>query len=103
MESIANRLQAKAEKVEKKFLRVRMSEVFMERKGYLNEFSLFLVHFNTIPNFIEEVKIDCKKANEWFFENYKSEIKDTHFDKRYFLRCSKKAEYDDIFTFYLTI
>ena len=76
-----------------------ISEVFAERKGsYLNEFTLFVAHFNSIPNFIHEVDIDCKKANNWFAENYKSEIKDFYYDKRYFNR-SKKAEIDDIFYF----
>jgi Cdc6-like AAA superfamily ATPase len=78
-------------------LRLTLSEVFAERKGsYLNEFNLFIAHFNTIPNFINEIKIDCNKASLWFVETYKTEIKDLHYDKRYFNR-SKKAEYDDIF------
>ncbi|MBK8329339.1 MAG: AAA family ATPase [Bacteroidetes bacterium] len=79
--------------------KMTISEVFSERKGsYLNEFTLFVAHFNAIPNFIHEVDIDCKKANFWFLEYYKSEIKDFYYDKRYFNR-SKKAEIDDIFYF----
>ncbi len=79
--------------------KMTISEVFAERKGsYLNEFTLFVAHFNSIPNFIHEVDIDCKKANNWFSEKYKSEIKDFYYDKRYFNR-SKKAEIDDIFYF----
>ncbi len=79
--------------------KMTISEVFAERKdSYLNEFTLFVAHFNSIPNFIHEVDIDCKKANNWFAENYKSEIKDFYYDKRYFNR-SKKAEMDDTFYF----
>ncbi len=79
--------------------KMTISEVFAERKGsYLNEFTLFVAHFNSIPNFIHEVDIDCKKANNWFFENFKSEIKDFYFDKRYF-NGNKNAEIDDIFYF----
>ena len=75
------------------------TEVFAERKGPdLNEFSLFLAHFNTIPNFIHDIKIDCKKANKWFVEAYKAEVKDTYFNKRYY-NGSKTAELDDIFYF----
>ena len=74
-----------------------LSEIFAERNGsYLNEFTLFLAYFNTIPNFINEINIDCRKANKWFMEAYKNEIKDFHFDKRYF-NSRKKAELDDIF------
>ena len=78
---------------------MQLSEVFSERKGsYLNEFNLFLAHFNAIPNFIHEINIDCRKANLWFNENYKSEIIDWYYDKRYF-DGNKNAEYDDVFYF----
>ena len=92
-----NLLQTKTIQLEKTSSKINLSEVFAERKGsYLNEFTLFLVHFNTIPNFIHEINIDCKKANNWFLQNYEREIKDLYFDKRYFNR-NKNAEYDDIF------
>jgi hypothetical protein len=74
-----------------------LAEVFSERKNaYLNEFTYFLAYFNSIPNFINEIKIDCKKANLWFAETYKSEIRDWHFAKRYF-GSNTKAEFDDVF------
>ena len=92
-----NELQAYAIGIEKTSSKMTLSEVFAERKGsYLNEFTLFLAHFNAIPNFINEIKIDCKKANIWFAEAYKTEIKDLYFDKRYY-NGSKRAELDDIF------
>lgn len=83
--------------LEKTSSKMNLSDVFVERKGsYLNEFTLFLAHFNAIPNFINEKDIDCKKANEWFIKTYNSEIKDCHYNKRYFDR-NKTAEFDDIF------
>jgi hypothetical protein len=92
-----NNLQAKTVELEKTSSKMTLGEVFSERKGsYLNEFTLFLAHFNSIPNFIHEINIDCKKANKWFVEHYKSEIRDFYFDKRYFNR-NKNAEFDDIF------
>jgi hypothetical protein len=73
-----------------------LPSLFADRNNnYLNEFNLFIAYFNTIPNFIHEVKIDCRKANKWFMENYKGEIKNCHFDKRYF-GGNKRAELDDI-------
>jgi hypothetical protein len=57
---------------------------------------LFLALFNSIPNFIHEINIDCKKADKWFLVKYKDEIKDLYFDKRYF-NSNKNAEFDDIF------
>lgn len=78
---------------------INITDVFAERQGsYLNEFTLFLAHFNAIPNFIHEVEIDCKRANNWFLENYNAEIKNHYYNKRYF-NGSKKAEFDDIFYF----
>lgn len=77
--------------------KTNLSEVFSERRGsYLNELTLFLAHFNYIPNFIHEPEIDCRKANEWFLASFKKEIIDFHFSKRYF-RENKKVECDDIF------
>lgn len=79
--------------------KMALSEVFMRRDlSYLNEYRLFVAHYNSIPNSIHENDIDCKKAITWFFENYKLEIKDTHFIKRYFSN-NKKAEIDDLYYF----
>lgn len=81
----------------KKFSTISLGEVFAERTGdYLNEFTLFLAHFNTIPNCIIETKIDCKKANSWFTENFKTAVTDWHYNRTYFKR-NKTTEYDDIF------
>lgn len=77
--------------------KLNLADVYAERKGsYLNEFSLFTAYFNTIPNFIHEININCKKANIWFSEEYKSEIKEYHYCKRYFDQ-NKLAELDDVF------
>lgn len=76
-----------------------LSNVFIDRtRSYINEKYLFITKFNSIPNFINEIKIDCKKANRWFAENYRREIKDSHFARIYFGE-KKKAEIDDIFYF----
>ncbi len=89
----------KAFELEKTSAKMNLSEVFAERNSsYLNEFTLFVAHFNSIPNFIHEVDIDCKKANNWFVENYASEVKENYYNRRYYNR-SKKAELDDIFYF----
>lgn len=85
--------------LDKTSAKMPISQVFIEQKAfYLNEFYLFTAHFNAIPHFIEEIGIDCKKANPWFLENYKNDIKDFYYNKRYF-KASKKAEMDDIFYF----
>ncbi len=66
--------------------------------GYINESNLFITRFNYIPNLIKEDGIDCVKANLWFREKYKTEIKDYYFCKRLF-GANKSIEYDDIFYF----
>lgn len=91
------RLQRNYPEQGKKFSTITLGEVFAERTGdYLNEFTLFLAHFNTIPNCIIEMEIDCKRANSWFTENFKTAITDWHYNRTYFKR-NKNAEYDDIF------
>ena len=89
-------LQSSFTNIEETSSKVGLGQVFAERGGYLNELTLFLAHFNSIPNLINERNIDCKKANEWFLEKYKSEVKKYYFIKRYFNN-SKHAELDDIF------
>ena len=79
--------------------KMTLSDIFSERKStYFNEFKLFIAHFNSIPNVIHEIDINCKNARVWFSEHYRSEIKDLYYNKRYFNE-SKKPEIDDIFYF----
>lgn len=74
-----------------------LAQVFEPRRSsYLNELTLFTTLFNSIPNFIHEKNINCKKASNWFSDTYKVEIKDCFYDKIYYDR-NKKAELDDIF------
>lgn len=93
-------LKSNAFELEKTSAKMDISDVYQQRNScsYLNEFTLFTAHFNSIPNFIHEIEIDCRKANVWFTEQYGNEIKDWYYDKIYFRR-SKEAEYDDIFYF----
>ncbi len=80
----------------KTFRNENLTALFEDRKFYLHGFKLFVTYFNTIPNYITEINIDCKRANHWFVEAYKSEIKDVYFVKRH-MGQNKKAEFDDIF------
>ena len=92
-------LQTQAIGVEETTTKMNLGEVFTERRrSYLNEYNLFVAHFNSIPNFIQEININCKKASLWFAENYKHDVKDLYFDKVYYQSC-KHAEYDDLFYF----
>ena len=76
-----------------------LSNAFNDRSdSYLNEKYLFFAMFNAIPNFINEIRIDCSRAHIWFANQYKNEIKNSHYTKIYF-RGNKKAEIDDIFYF----
>lgn len=76
-----------------------ISNVFAQRMGSdLNEYTLFIAHFNRIPNFIIEREIDCKKAIKYFKSIYSGEIKDHYFTSRQSLSL-KTAEIDDVFYF----
>lgn len=95
-----NHLSTKSFDLESTSFKMSLNEVFASRNGqsYLNEFTLFVAHFNSIPNFIHEVEIDCRKANVWFSNKYKTEIKDYYYNKIYF-KGKNKVELDDIFYF----
>ena len=78
---------------------IPLSNIFIDRtRSYLNEKHLFVAKFNRIPNFINEIKINCKKANIWFADKYQGEIKDSHYTRIYYGE-KRKAEIDDIFYF----
>ena len=81
-------------------VKTNVGDVFKSKTNgfYLNEFYLFTTHFNTIPNFVNAIDIDCRKAIPWFVENYNQEIKDCHYDKIY-NDSTKKVEFDDVFFF----
>jgi hypothetical protein len=77
--------------------RINLDQIFLERSGsYLNELTLFLAHFNTIPNFIHEININCYRANNWFSDTFSEDIRDMHYNKLYY-NSNPEAEYDDIF------
>ncbi len=79
--------------------KLTLEKVFADRGiDYLNEHTLFLAHFNAIPNCTNEIRIDCRKANKWFSENYKGEIKDFHFNERFYGN-GNNVELDDVFYF----
>ncbi|MBX2965650.1 MAG: AAA family ATPase [Cyclobacteriaceae bacterium] len=76
-----------------------LSDLFFEKHGsYLNKFTLFTAHFNSIPNFIQEIEIDCERATRWFSGNYKSEIKDLYYEKGY-SRKRKEMLLENVFYF----
>lgn len=92
-------LQSKNHQLTNTTTSINLSDVFGDiTRSYLNELQLFTAHFNSIPNLISEIKINCVKANSWFAKTYQHEIKDVHFIKLYF-RNKKNAELDDVFYF----
>lgn len=94
--AIESPLQTSTFKFEETSSKMDLGQVFTERRGYINELNLFVAHFNSIPNLISEISIDCKKANIWFLEKFKGEIKKHYFIKRCY-NGSNQAELDDIF------
>jgi len=52
---------------------------FRTHNQYINFFDLFLLCFKTIPNSILVENIDCEKANNFFLEKYKNEIKENFY------------------------
>ena len=67
---------------------------FRDHNQYINFYDLFMIYFQKIPSAILEENIDCEKANVYFYEKYKKEIKETIYKKGNFEneRISKKQE-----------
>jgi len=50
------------------------------RNGFIDEYSLFLALFSTVPNKLYDSSNNCKASLEWFLSNYTREITDSYFD-----------------------
>lgn len=70
----------------------------VEHGECIDRMKIFIAYFNAIPNRIDEDRIDCRKANQWFLKNYETKIKKYHFRKRCF-ETKKEATLDDVFYF----
>ena len=57
---------------------------FRSHNQYINVFDLFFLYFNAIPNVVIEENIDCEKANDYFLEKYRNEIKEHFYQKGVF-------------------
>jgi hypothetical protein len=80
-----------------KYSKMGLADIYAHQEdASLNYCTLFLFYYNRIPNFIHEIGIDCEKANLWFANTFKDEIKDWYYNKRNFPNCNK-VKYDDIF------
>ncbi|RZJ77805.1 MAG: AAA family ATPase, partial [Chryseobacterium sp.] len=92
-------LQAQTFKLKGNLQSLNIRELFTNsQSSYLNEFNLYAGYFNIVPNVISELSIDCRKAHRWFVAEYKNEITDTYYNKR-FLHETQATELDDIFHF----
>lgn len=89
-------LQSQSGKLNTNLSGITLIDVFMESQAVPNENILFVAHFNEIPNRIFEKNVDCKKANEWFLENYKKDVWKYYFAKRP-INEGKHAVLDDIY------
>ena len=69
-------LQSKNHQLTNTTTSINLSDVFGDiTRSYLNELQLFTAHFNSIPNLISEIKINCVKANSWFAKTKEAEYK----------------------------
>ena len=54
---------------------------FRSYNQYINIFDLFFITFKSIPNSIIERNVNCEKANDYFLEKYKEDIKESFYAK----------------------
>lgn len=92
--------QSKSSVIEKNTANLNLQTIFKgdNASAYLNEYTLYIAHFNAIPNVVPANNINCEKAQAWLIQNYGKEINDTHYCKRFF-NSKKAVALDDVFYF----
>ena len=68
--------------------------VHSDSRAFINEVTFYTNYFHYVPNIINENEIYCKKAIQWFNNEYL--IKDCYYNKRY-LNSTKVPEFDDVY------
>lgn len=91
-----NNIQTRSFELDKTTSKMSISDVFTGYNSSINEYNLFLAHFNTIPNSMIVRNINCTKAGKWFKDYYSKEIKDYYYNNLS-LYNRKNALYDDLF------
>ncbi|SDM81108.1 ATPase family associated with various cellular activities (AAA) [Daejeonella rubra] len=99
MEINLNQGQDQAFNLDKTTVKMDLAHVFDPRVGSYNEFTMFIGHFNRIPNIILEGGIDCKRSIKWFADTYKDEIVESYFNKRTWDNNIKESKADDMIYF----
>jgi hypothetical protein len=95
---MSNFPQTESSQLEKNSSKISLGQVFEDTgSSYLNVCVLFIAHFNTIPNFMQENNLDCIKAYKWFSDAHKPEIKDWHFGMKYRNISEGAGGFDDIY------
>lgn len=80
----------------RQFSQVALAGLFERYIGHLKPAALYTTYFSTIPNWAESGTISCKKAQVWFVEAFKEDIKDVYFTKSPADR-GNKTEYDEVY------
>lgn len=63
---------------------ISLSEIFGNRyDSDINVEKFYIAYFSEIPNGINVPDVDCIKANKWFSQTYRNEIKDVYFKEMY--------------------
>ncbi len=78
--------------------KISLGTVIDDSTHCYREYHLYISHFNYLPNHDYLKDINCRKANNWFFDKYENEIIDCHFFKR-FMDKANTTELDDVYYF----
>ena len=64
-------------------INIQLDRIVGGRSVFIDESSLFLALFGTIPNRLYDSDNDCKQSLEWFIDNHREEITDSYFEFSY--------------------
>jgi hypothetical protein len=92
-----NKLPLRTSNFENQDYKIETSHIYPYKENtYLDEFRFYEKYFGYIPNSINEININCEKANRWFAEYFETEIKDWYYCRRCF-RKTGKAGFGSVF------
>ncbi len=90
--------------------KISLGEIFNDRMyPTIDAVKFYIACFNEVPNCINGTGVNCEKANEWFVETYRDEIKDFYFNElysskqnevKYFYEYTAYFLYDDLLVYF---
>jgi len=80
--------------------KIKISDIYSKNRfNEIDEFKMYLAHFNTVPIYFKLDEIDCEQYHQDFINVYEEEILNVYYNKKKFRSIQKEESYEDVFYF----